>query len=593
MGKKHLRIRISSAGLLAASAVFVLSAHTMPARAPAPAALEILYAGSEAPISIVVFSDYACRYSSQLYFQLEELEKEHPSQLRVMMKQTPLPIHPQSPLAHEAALAAAAQGKLAAMSELLFANQNRLDRDSLLAYARQLHLNSNAFRTALDTHEYRAIVEEDLLEAGALGIDATPTLFVNGHRLDGFQDLKALDEITNKELAKDDASRQAAPRQAESQANVDGDSIRPEVFARLAQSAAEVRGPATAPVTIVEFSDFQCPFCRQTVKPLEGLLAQRPNEVRLIFRSFPLDFHRYSELAHEAALAAGAQGKFWPMHDLIFASQSRLERADLLRYAAQLNLDMPAFEHALDAHIYAGQIAADRALGAELDVSGTPTMFINGKRLTGARSLVELEELADEQARIAHGSSTQQVVVAPKAEHDTDFVVLGSDSAPIPVLWFTDVRSPLAIRAAALLRAIDQAYPGKLRIEYKTMELANHADAELASRALLAAGARQKFWPMFEAIARRDIPLDRDAVVRESSAIGLDTASFPASLEDASVTESIELDQAEVARRAVTGSPAIFIGGVRIDGLQPLRVYKDSVEAALASHNSLAAASGR
>ena len=590
MRAKSLQISLSAAATLIA--VAFLPAHARPASAQ-PAGLEVLYAGSDAPISIVVFSDYACPYSSQLYFQLEKLEKEYPSRLRVMMKQMPLQIHPQSPLAHEAALAAAAQGKLSAMSELLFANQGRLDRDSLLTYAREIHLDSEAFRTALDTHQYRPMVEEDLLEASALGIDATPTLFLNGHRLDGFQDLKNLEEITGKELAKNDAAGQTAPQQAESSAAAGADSIAPDLFSRLTQSAAEARGPATAPVTIVEFSDFQCPFCRQTVQPLEDLLAQRPGEVRLIFRSFPLDFHQYSELAHEAALAAGAQGKFWPMHDLIFAHQSRLERADLVRYAAQLGLDMAAFEHALDAHVYAGQIAADRALGAQFDVTGTPTLFINGKRLTGARSLVELESLADEQARIAQGSAAQEAVVAPKPEQDTDFVVLGADSAPIRVLWFTDVRSPLALRAAALLREIDQAYPGQLRIEYKTMELASHADAELAGRALLAAGSRQRFWPMFEALAQSHATLDRDAVARHASALGLDAAGFPASLDGAAVTEAIERDQAEATRRAVTGSPAIFIGAVRIDGLQPLHVYKEAIEAALAAHNSLAQSSGR
>jgi protein-disulfide isomerase len=576
--------------IMIAGAVLALPSHAKTA-SPAPsAALEILTGPADAAVSIVVFSDYSCPYSSQLYFQLEALEKKYPAQLRAMLKQLPLEIHPQSPLAHEAALAAAAQGKLGAMSELLFANQKRLDRDSLLAYARQLHLDMPAFRQAMDSHLYRPLVEEDLLEARALGIDSTPTIFLNGHRLDGFQSLEVLDKEVAQELVK---QNDAQTIDASAAGEENNESIGQALFDKLKESVSAVRGPATAPVTIVEFTDFQCPFCRQSAKPLEDLLAQRPNQVRLIFRSFPLDFHQYSELAHEAALAAGDQGKFWQMYDLLFANQSHLERADLLRYAEQLQLDVPAFEKALDAHTYAGAIASDRALGAQLDVNGTPTFFINGKRLTGVRTLVELEQLVDQEARVAQGAHTEQAAVTP-AKQDTNFLVLGSEASPIQVTWFTDVRSPLAMRAAALIHVIDQAYPGQLRVQYKSLQLANHADAELASRALIAAGSQQKFWPMYEALAASATQLDRDTVLKTAAAVGLEPQAFQEALNDPSITESIERDQAEVYRRAITGTPAIFIGGVRIDGLQPDRVYKSAIDAAFAARGEAqTAASGR
>lgn len=587
-------------------ALIAVSASTaLAGELPTPRSLEALSNQSGAPVSIVFFSDYACPYSSHLYFELKALEAKHPKQLRVLMRQMPLDIHPDSPLAHEAALAAAAQGKLAAMSDLLFANQKRLDRDSLLVYAAELQLDMSAFHEAIDSHRYRPIVEDDQLEAEALGIEATPTIFLNGHRLDGFQTLDVLEKQIGQQLA------QAGVATAPIPAATTG-TISPEQLAKLTQSGAEIRGSASAPVTIVEFSDFQCPFCRQTVKPLEDLLEQRPAEVRLVFRSYPLDFHQYSELAHEAALAAGAQGNFWQMHDLIFANQSRLERADLVRYAAQLNLDMPAFERALDTHAYAGAIAQDRALGAQIGVEGTPTIFINGKRLTGARSLVELEQLADEEARIAQGSPTvqEQVVPTPPAE-DTHFTVLGSESAPVRLSWFNDVRSPLALRVAALLRSLNEAYPGQLRVDFKTMELANHADADLASRALLAAAgltagtlpgtkqekswAQEKFWAMYDALAASSTTLDPNALSQQAAAAGLDPDSILGALDSPPVTESIERDQAEEVRRAIVGSPSVFIGSVRIDGVQPERVYRQAIEAALAAHGiaQASAAAGR
>ena len=550
---------------------------------PPPASLEILANPAGAPVSIVVYSDYACPYSSQFFFQLESLEKKYPGQVRVMMRQLPLAIHANSPLAHEAALAAAAQGKLAAMSELIFANQKQIDRDSLLKYADQAGLDAAAFRQALDTHAYRPIVEEDILEAEALGIDSTPTIFLNGRRLDGYQSFEVLDKNVTAALAKGG--------DAPSAAQADEGSIDAALFAKLTKSADEARGPASAPVTIVEFSDFQCPFCRQTLQPLEQLLTERPNQVRLVFRSFPLDFHEHSQLAHEAALAAGAQGKFWEMHDRIFEGQNQMERADLVRYAGELKLDLPAFERALDAHSYQGAIAADKALGAQLDVSGTPTMFINGKRITGRRSLVELEQLVDEQLRAATG--TQQTVVATAAVRDTDFVVSGNDASPIHVSLFADVRSPLAARTAALLREMLAAYPGQLRIDYKTLALANHPDAELASRALLAAGAQAKFWPMYDALAGADQPLDRDALMKLALTLGLEPEAFRRTLDAAATSDALERDQAEEVRRGISGSPAIFVGDVRVDGLQPERVYREAIRSALAARGRQTAASGR
>ena len=557
--------------------------------APTPAEMEILSDAKDAPVSIMVFSDYACPYSGKFYVQLAALEKKYPSRLRVMLRQLPLEIHEQSPIAHEAALAAAAQGKLAAMSALLFANQNRLDRDSLLSYAKQIQLDVPLFQKALESHMYRPIVDEDVQEARALGIDSTPTIFLNGQKLTGFQTLDVLDKAVARELANAGAPQSGASEAATAQGEP---VIGPEMLAKLTKGAAEVRGAAGAPVTIIEFSDFQCPFCRQTVKPLEDLLAARPNQVRLIFRSYPLEFHQYSELAHEAALAAGAQGKFWQMHDLIFSNQRSLERADLDRFAQQLELDMTAFQHALDQHTYAGEIAADRALGNELAVEGTPTLFINGKRLMGAQSLAELEQLVDQQARLANGETVQEgTLAAATAVEDTHFVVAGSSAAPIHVTWFTDVRSALAGRAAILLQSMIDAYPGQLNVEYKTMQLASHPDAELASRALLAAGGQQKFWPMYELLAGSDAPLDRNDLLTKAAALGIDASAFAMALDSSATSQAIERDQAEETRRAVTGSPAMFIGGARIDGLQPLRVYREAIDAAISAQVGTQAAS--
>jgi protein-disulfide isomerase len=139
-------------------------------------------------------------------------------------------------------------------------------------------------------------------------------------------------------------------------------------------------GPESAKVAIVEFSDFQCPYCAQASETVKKIRETYGERVRFVFRQFPLSFHQNARAAAEAAFAAHAQGKFWPYHDRLFAHQGALDRKSLEGYAQELGLDLPAFKKGLDDKSFDPQIEADLALGKTAKVDGTPTMFINGKR---------------------------------------------------------------------------------------------------------------------------------------------------------------------------------------------------------------------
>jgi protein-disulfide isomerase len=145
-----------------------------------------------------------------------------------------------------------------------------------------------------------------------------------------------------------------------------------------------VRGPESAPVTLVEYGDLECPFCGQAEPVVRELLADF-GDLRYVWRHLPLnDVHPRAQIAAEAAEAAGAQGRFWEMHDLLLAHQDALRPADLTRYAGELGLDVDRFADELRRHVWAGRIAED-VDGADLSsVSGTPTFFVNGVRHQGA-----------------------------------------------------------------------------------------------------------------------------------------------------------------------------------------------------------------
>lgn len=173
--------------------------------------------------------------------------------------------------------------------------------------------------------------------------------------------------------------------------------LSPEQAARSIANANTTSGPENAPITVVLFSDFQCPYCAGAAHATHEIQQAYGDKVHLVFRQFPLPFHRNAHLAAEASLAAHAQGKFWPMHDLLFANQGALDRESLSAYARELQLDVAAFDRAVDDHTFGEAVDADLELGVSLGVDGTPTMFLNRKRVPNASDVESLRALIDAQ----------------------------------------------------------------------------------------------------------------------------------------------------------------------------------------------------
>jgi protein-disulfide isomerase len=164
---------------------------------------------------------------------------------------------------------------------------------------------------------------------------------------------------------------------------------------------APTRGPAEAPVVIVEFGDFQCPYCGEMEPVVQRLLTEYDGLIRFAFKQFPISYHSHAQLAAEASLAANAQGAFWPYHDTLYAHQDALGRADLETYAADLGLDLDAFRAALDEGTYAAAAAADFDQGLAVGVSGTPAFYINGRAAFGAMPYGTLKDVVEEELKLA------------------------------------------------------------------------------------------------------------------------------------------------------------------------------------------------
>jgi protein-disulfide isomerase len=147
----------------------------------------------------------------------------------------------------------------------------------------------------------------------------------------------------------------------------------------VAIDGSPTEGPDSAPITVIEFADFECPFCAMEAPVLEKMYQAHKNEVRFVYKFYPLPAHPHGEPAARAAIAAMSQGKFWELHDRLFANRDHLEPSDIDSYAKELGLDMRKFHEDMQSKATTDRIDRDKKLGNDVGVQGTPTIFINGR----------------------------------------------------------------------------------------------------------------------------------------------------------------------------------------------------------------------
>jgi protein-disulfide isomerase len=413
----------------------------------------------------------------------------------------------------------------------------------------------------------------------------------------------------------------------------------PSAAVRVPIQGAKIKGSDRALVTVVEFSDYACPFCKRAHATVETLLGQYGDKVRLAVFENPLPFHTTATPAAKWAFAAGEQGRYWQARDMLFERQKTLDEASLATMAKDLGLDAERLDRdrrslAADKHV---QGSLDVA--ASLGVTGTPTFFINGVQLVGAqpeatfRAAIDAA-MKDAQAMVARGVRPEDVYAevlktaaapTPKAakeagrgagakadgkpcgagedcgckDRDKDDAdeaadaapvdvelgsapVRGAANAPVTLVVFTDFQCPYCRKAEATVQALEKAYPGKLRIAYKSAPLPFHEHARLAAKASLAAQRQGKFFEYRDALFEHQDALDREALIGYAATLGLDMTRFRADLDDAALEAAVSADQAQVQKLDVKGTPTFFVNGRRLVGAQPEEAFRKAIDAVLA-----------
>lgn len=571
-----------------------------------------------APVVIEEFSDYQCPFCGR--FAAETLPSLINNQIAsgqavLVYYDFPLTgLHPWATAAANAARCAGEQGALAywGMHDQLFANIDQWATDQasafFLQYAEGLELDTTAFTACLESNKYAAEIDVDVALAESRGLSSTPSFFLNSQPLIGAQPLNVFNQaISSVEAGESiaEASGSAAPPQPV---------VAPTPSTIIMDDVAAALGDENAPVTIIEFTDYQCPYCqRHSLETLPRLLAEmvESGRVHYIIKDFPLEsIHPQATAGSIAARCAGEQDAYWEMHDALFAEQQAWTEAApahneyFTTMAGELSLDTDDFAACLESGRYDAVVQANLSEGLALGVRGTPTFFIDGYPVTGAQPF-ELFDYAvglAEQGRLAEAyvpteqQQQQQQQQAPQPSQDPvdvpigDAFSIGDPDAPITIVEFTDYQCPYCGRH------FQQTYPqlianyvdaGLVRYVFKDFPLTSiHPQAFEAAEAARCAGEQDAYLGMHDVLFSRQNEwgvADAAALFTGyATELGLDAEAFATCLSDGRYEEAIQADLEDGIQLGVTGTPGFFINGRFLSGAQPYAVFQQALDSMLA-----------
>ncbi len=622
-----------------------------PAQAPASAALKVPSIGPEtAKVTIIEISDFQCPFCSRAFTTLEDLRKQYPNDLRVVFINQPLPFHQNAKPAATAALAAHKQGKFWEMYNKLFSNQQQLSDENYKKWAGEIGLDMKKFEADIKDPEIAKAVEKDMATATALGVRGTPGFFINGVNVSGAQPIENFKKIIDEQITKanDEIGKgaKAGPDLVEKLTRVNnpalGDNMIKWVFkgenppANAAPADAAkggdkpnqpppddktvwkvvlrgdepVKGKAEAPITIVEYTDFQCPFCSKVVPALEDTLKAYPDKVKLVFKNYPLSFHQNAMPAAEAAQCAKDQGKFWELEEKLFANQGELDSAGIEKHAKEAGVNMAKFDDCVKSHKFKSVVEADMAAAEKIQVTGTPSVFVQGRKMVAGRAPEDFkrvvdEELAKADALIKAGTSAKDVYGKMIAEgkeftppppldpkvNNFDYEgspILGDKNAKIKIVEYKDFQCPFCAKIIPTLKQVQKEVPG-VAIVFKHFPLSSQCNPKMsrdmhpaACQAMYWAMAAQdqgKFWEMEDLIYNNYgtmMPPDGDMPARQAAQLvklkgwakdaGVDVAKAEKFVNEKKYQARLDKDLKEAETAEVRGTPSLYINGRSYNG---------------------------
>ncbi len=485
--------------------------------------------------------------------------------------------------------------------------------------------------------EMVAEIQNDINDAAKFGVNGTPSIFVNGKLYRGGRTIEGFKQAFDNEIKANESLKG-----------------KPDVYAEIVKSGKEEASPPPPPefekqvykveiqkefappkgakepkITIVEFSDFQCPYCKRGYDIIEQVLSAYPNDVAVYFAQFPLNFHKNAEPSAIASIAAGEQGKFWEMYSILFNKQAEWSSlagdeltAKFVDFAGQAGVkDINKFKTSLNNPKHKESVKKQMEYGSNFGVQGTPTIFLNGRKAVGAYPMESFKKAIDEELARANellgtgvkpkdlyaalikdgkekaekpagGQQGEAKTYAFKPEDLKNAPMKGDKNAKVTIVQFSDFQCPFCGRVEPTIDKIMEEYKGKVKVYWLHMPLPFHKLAPIASIAAMAAGDQGKFWQMHKYLFENQkdwsgLP-DEDSAKKKfvefAKTLGLNEKKFEQALSAADAYKAqikLDTDLFNKATAGNGGTPNFFINGKQLVGAQPYEKFKEAVEEAL------------
>ncbi|MFI5301081.1 MAG: DsbA family protein [Polyangiales bacterium] len=593
--------------------------------------------------TVVIYSDYQCPFCSRVEPTIKQIKDKYGKQVRFVWKDLALDFHKNAlPAATAARVAYMAKGNDAfwKMHDTMFSNQKDLGDDNFVKWLAEVGVSKADYDRLKPAAEAR--VKASMDEAKALGISGTPNFMIDGEALTGAQPVDKFTAVIDAHIkkaqelkAKGTTDQALYPEMVKAfykkaaPADDGGDKPPAEDMTvwKVDIGDAPVKGKADALVTIVTYSDFQCPFCKRVDPTIEKVKADYGDAVRIVWKNAPLPFHNRAipcaNLAMEAYKEKGNEG-FWTAHEKIFESNPKLEDADLEAIGKTMGLDGAKVHDAITTNKYKDAIQKDQDQAEDLQVHGTPHSFVNGRVVNGAvpyedfKKVVD-QELAKAKAKVASGTPASKVyeetVKAGKGGAMSPLSIpatapwKGGKDAKVVVMIFSDFQCPFCKRAevampgqdgkvdpnGAGMKAAFDLYGDKIKVVWRNFPLGFHNRAEPAAELAIEAfhqKGNEGFWAAHDALFDSQPKIEDADLEAIAKKIGLDWTKCKAAIDTHKYKAEIDQDQKDGGSVGVTGTPAFIIGlagpggslvaGKSVVGAQPLDAFKKAIDAALA-----------
>ena len=576
-----------------------------------------------APVLMEEYSDYQCPFCGRFF------EQTFPSinnnqiangEVLLVFYDFPLNIHPQAEVAANAARCAGEQGAVAywEMHDLLFSNIAEWSHSQAVtvftSYGEELGLEMLSFTSCLEENRYQQEIRADLQHGQSRGISSTPSFFINEQPLIGAQPLATFNEAIaligqgESLVSEAENSGELPPEYAVPT---------PVAIPVEADNVAWSAGNPDAPVQIVEFTDYQCPFCQQyAMETFPTLFTEMIESGRAFYaiKDLPLDsLHPEAIVAGTAVRCAGEQDAYKEMHDAVFANQAIWGGSGetaainaIADLAETMGLNGEALISCIEQGDQRAQVLANQEEALALGVSSTPTFYINGYPLRGAQSydvfdavaeLIEngeLEATLEAQMQQAYALAQAQAAQEAQAQPPSGPVevpiegayAIGDPGAPVTIVEYTDFQCPYCSRhyeQTFLQLKEDYIDTGVVYYVFKDFPLTQiHPDAVLAANAARCAGEQDAYLAMHDTLFAQQQEWDRnpeaESIFNQYAAeMGLDEDQFASCLANRTYEEDVYADLNEGISFGINGTPAFFLNGYFLSGAQPYGTFVDAV----------------